>query len=80
VDCLRAFGLTEFDRGIAAAMEYLLARQNADGSWGDLHGTDVQKRYHTTWTAVDALRDYQWAEFAEVPDAIQRLHSLAVVS
>ena len=73
LDCLRAFGLTVADPGIAAGVEYLMAHQNGDGSWGDIHGTDVHKRYHTTWTAIDALRDYQWAEFAEVPDAIQRL-------
>jgi hypothetical protein len=73
LDCLRAFGLTDTDPAIAAGVEYLLAHQNADGSWGDIHGTDVHKRYHTTWTAIDALREYQWAEFAEVPDAIQRL-------
>ncbi|HMC59499.1 MAG TPA: hypothetical protein VKJ01_09935 [Candidatus Solibacter sp.] len=73
LDCLRAFGLTDTDPGMAAGVEYLLAHQNADGSWGDVRGTDVHKRYHTTWTAIDALREYQWAEFAEVPDAIQRL-------
>jgi hypothetical protein len=73
LDCLRSFGLTDADPGVAAGVEYLLAHQNADGSWGDVHGTDVHKRYHTTWTAIDALREYQWAEFAEVPDAIQRL-------
>jgi hypothetical protein len=73
MDCLRAFGLTDSDPGIAAGVEYLLTHQNVDGSWGDIQGTDVHKRYHTTWTAIDALREYQWAEFAEVPDAIQRL-------
>ncbi|HXB67553.1 MAG TPA: hypothetical protein VNY05_04885 [Candidatus Acidoferrales bacterium] len=75
LDCLRAFGLTDTDPGIAAGVEYLLAHQNADGSWGDVHGTDVHKRYHTTWTAIDALREYQWAEFVDVPDAIQRLRT-----
>lgn len=73
LDCLRAFGLTDADPGIAAGVDYLLAHQNPDGSWGDILGTDVHKRYHTTWTAIDALREYQWEEFAEVPAAISRL-------
>jgi hypothetical protein len=73
LDCLRAFGLDDTDSDVAAGMEYLLAHQNGDGSWGDVQETDVHKRYHTTWTAVDALREYQWEEFAEVPETIQRL-------
>jgi hypothetical protein len=70
LDCLRAFGMDDTDPGIAAGTEYLLASQNTDGSWGDVHGTDVHTRYHTTWTAIDALREYQWTEFDEVPEAI----------
>jgi hypothetical protein len=70
VDCLRAFGLPDTDPGIAAGIDYLLRTQNADGSWGDAGYADG---YHTTWTAIDALRDYQWAELAEVPGAVRRM-------
>jgi hypothetical protein len=73
VDCLRAFGLPDADPGVAAGMDYLLGTQNADGSWGNVEDADVHKRYHTTWTAIDALRDYQWAELAEVPGAVRRI-------
>ena len=37
VDCLRAFGLPESDAVVRSGVEYLLASQNADGSWGDVH-------------------------------------------
>jgi len=73
LDCLRAFGLTDSDPSVARGVAYLLKNQNADGSWGEVQQTNVHKRYHTTWTAVDALREYQWAEFDEVPDTIRRL-------
>jgi Prenyltransferase and squalene oxidase repeat len=70
VDCLRAFGLPDTDPDIAAGIDYLLRTQNADGSWGAAGDADS---YHTTWTAIDALRDYQWAELAEVPGAIRSM-------
>ena len=60
LDTLRAFGLTEADPQIRAGVEYLLARQNADGSWSDVQRTDVYYRYHSTWTVVDGLRLYRW--------------------
>jgi hypothetical protein len=41
-------------------VEYLLATQNADGSWGDAEAKDIYRRYHPTWTAIDGLRDYKW--------------------
>jgi len=40
--------------------KFLLANQNADGSWGDLATTDVYQRYHPTWTALDGLREHAW--------------------
>jgi len=59
LDTLRAFGKDERDPSIRAAVEYLLARQNDDGSWGDMKD-DIYDRYHTTWTAVDGLREYAY--------------------
>jgi hypothetical protein len=60
LDTLRAFGMTESDPLIRFGVDYLLANQNADGSWGDLKDTDPYDRYHSTWTAVDGLRLYAW--------------------
>jgi hypothetical protein len=58
VDALRAFGLTENAPLIRTGMEYLLSRQNQDGSWGEADAEDVYGRYHPTWTAIDGLREY----------------------
>jgi hypothetical protein len=60
MDALQSFGLTPRDPLIRAGTRFLLARQNQDGSWGDCSARDAYTRYHPTWTAIDALRDYQW--------------------
>lgn len=60
LDALKSFGLTENHPLIRKGMDYLLATQNPDGSWGDMNAEDVYDRYHPTWTAVDGLRDYAW--------------------
>jgi hypothetical protein len=59
MDTLRAFGMSEKDALIRAGVEYQLAHQNPDGSWGDLKD-DIYSRYHSTWTAVDGLREYRF--------------------
>ncbi|HEY9285936.1 MAG TPA: hypothetical protein VIP46_20975, partial [Pyrinomonadaceae bacterium] len=61
VDSLRAFGLDERDAEIREGVEYLLANQNADGSWGDREAEDVYLRYHPTWGGVAALSRYRFA-------------------
>jgi hypothetical protein len=60
LDSLRAFGLDEADPEIRAGVEYLLAHQNPDGSWGDPAARDIYLRYHPTWNAVAALSQYAW--------------------
>lgn len=62
LDSLKAFGLGNSHPLISGGMEYLLAQQNADGSWGDPEVKDMYLRYHPTWTAIDGLRDYAWRE------------------
>jgi hypothetical protein len=64
VDSLRAFGLDESDAEVRAGVEYLLARQNADGSWGDERESDVYMRYHPTWGAVAALSEFAFHGYA----------------
>jgi hypothetical protein len=71
VDCLRSFGLAECDPGVNSAVDYLIATQNPDGSWGSVDEPDVHVRYHTAWTAVDALRDYAWQERSDWPPGIE---------
>jgi hypothetical protein len=61
IDSLRAFGLDERDEGVRAGVEYLLANQNPDGSWGDPNEQDIYLRYHPTWGGVAALSRYPFA-------------------
>ena len=58
LDTLRDFGMTERDPLIRAGVDYALSKQNPDGSWGDLTDPDIYSRYHSTWTAIDGLREY----------------------
>ena len=60
MDSLRAFGVTEADPDLRAAIDFYLAHQNADGSWGDVHETDIYDRYHPTWNAIAGLSHYRW--------------------
>jgi hypothetical protein len=60
MDTLRAFGRSEADPEFRGAVEYLLSHQNPDGSWGDTQEENIYTRYHSTWTAVDGLREYAY--------------------
>lgn len=60
MDSLRAFGLTTEDPLMRRGMEYLLANQNRDGSWGNPRERDIYLRYHPTWNSVAALSEYSW--------------------
>ncbi|HKS22247.1 MAG TPA: hypothetical protein VJZ76_05585 [Thermoanaerobaculia bacterium] len=60
LDALKSFGLAEDHPLIRKGVDFLLATQNADGSWGDVDAEDIYQRYHPTWTAVDGLREYAW--------------------
>ncbi len=78
VDSLRAFGLTEDDAGVREGVEYLLAHQNADGSWGDAAERDIYLRYHPTWGGVAALSDYRWRGFSPRFARVQNLPGVRV--
>jgi hypothetical protein len=74
LDTLKSFGLTSQDPLIRTGMEFVLSKQNPDGSWGDPAEKDIYNRYHPTWTAVDGLRDYAWqGERVSFPEALRRI-------
>ena len=57
MDSLKSFGVDDSDPLIREGTEFLLAHQNRDGSWGDMHD-EVYDRYHATETAVNGLCEY----------------------
>jgi len=59
IDALKAFGLTG-DSLIAQGEEFVLSRQNPDGSWGEVEVDDIYERYHPTIAAIDGLRSNAW--------------------
>jgi hypothetical protein len=78
LDSLIAFGLKDSHPLIRTGMEFLLASQNPDGSWGDMDAEDVYARYHPTWTAIDGLREYgqreQRLSFPRLLPALQAMN------
>ena len=60
LDALKSFGRAEDHSLIRMGVDYLLATQNQDGSWGDIEVDDIYRRHHPTWTAIDGLREYRW--------------------
>jgi len=72
MDSLRSFGVAESDLALASGVEYLLSSQNPDGSWGDANEPDPYTRYHTAWTAIDALREYHWRERTVWRESVRR--------
>lgn len=60
LDALKSFGQDRDDPLIQKGIDFLLATQNPDGSWGNVDADGIYARYHPTWTAVDGLRDYAW--------------------
>ncbi len=76
MDTLLSFGMTEADPLIRTGVNFLMKTQNADGSWGNPRDRDIYNRYHSTWTAIDGLREYQWhgerLSFPELADALKR--------
>jgi hypothetical protein len=60
MDTLYSLGKCHNDPDIMAGVEFLLSCQNQDGSWGDLEDEDTYTRFHSTWTAVDGLREYRF--------------------
>ena len=73
MDTLKSFGPEGTEDLIRKGEEFLLARQNPDGSWGDPNETDIYIRYHSTWTAIGGLMDFALdKEGVSFPEALSR--------
>jgi hypothetical protein len=76
LDSLRAFGLDNEDAHIAAGVEFLIATQNRNGSWGPQDEGAEYPRFHATWAALDGLRDFAWRgyglSYPRLAPALQR--------
>jgi hypothetical protein len=60
MECLKCFGLSERNPLIRAGTDFLLASQNADGSWGRTDGEDAYRNYHPTLAATGGLMEVRW--------------------
>lgn len=78
LDSLMAFGLDDRDRIIKDGIDYLLACQNPEGSWGDRDTNDLYCKYHPTWSAIDGLREFAWrGERVKFPSVLPMLKQWA---
>lgn len=60
LDSLKSFGMTSRHSLIQKGEEFILSRQNSDGSWGEIEVDDIYERYHPTIAAIDGLRRNAW--------------------
>ncbi len=76
-DSLRLLGYGRSDPDVAAGTELLLELQLPDGSWQPVEPEDEYDRYHATWCAMDALRNYGAAEVEAGPQDDQSIRLLS---
>lgn len=60
LECLKCFGLSTRGPLVRAGTDFLLASQNADGSWGRTDNEEIYLNYHTTLAATGGLMDVRW--------------------
>ena len=76
LECLKCFGLGWRSPSIRSGTDFLLARQNADGSWGETNTGDIYADYHTTLAAAGGLMEVRWRgerlAFPEVGPLLRR--------
>ena len=60
MECLKCFGLSERGPLLRAGTDFLLASQNADGSWGKTDDEDAYRNYHPTLAAAGGLMEVRW--------------------
>jgi hypothetical protein len=78
LDSLMSLGLTDRHPLIRQGIDFLLAKQNSDGSWGDAEPDYLYGRYHPTWTAIDGLREFAWrGEGLKFPEILPLLKQWA---
>ena len=77
LECLKCFGLGAESPSIRAGTDFLLASQNADGSWGETDTDNVYANYHTTLAAAGGLMEVRWRAarlvFPEVAPLLGRM-------
>jgi hypothetical protein len=61
LDTLRAFSIGDDDEQVRRGYDFLLDTQNSDGSWGNWDWQSVYVAFHTTWAAIDGLREFAWS-------------------
>jgi len=60
LECLSCFGVGGRSRLVREGVDFLLACQNADGSWGETGTDDIYANYHTTLAAAGGLTEVGW--------------------
>jgi hypothetical protein len=76
LDSLKSFGMTDADPLIRTGIDFLLSRQNPDGSWGMVDQSGAYTPYHATSTALNALSDFAYQEErVTFPDALRRAYA-----
>ncbi|HEX8283708.1 MAG TPA: hypothetical protein VF588_10160 [Pyrinomonadaceae bacterium] len=60
LECLKCFGLGARSPLVRAGTDFLLASQNADGSWGETDTDNTYDNYHTTLAAAGGLTEVRW--------------------
>lgn len=73
---LKSFGVTDADPLIRTGIDFLLSRQNPNGSWGMGDASGPFTPYHATSTSVGALSDFAYqGERVTSPDALRRAYA-----
>jgi hypothetical protein len=62
LDSLKSFGVTDDDPLIRTGIDFLLSRQNPDGSWGMADQSGVYTPYHATSTACNGLSYFAFTD------------------
>ena len=80
VDTLASFGLSRKGRVLQPGVRFLEQTQNDDGSWGSPTDDD-HTRIHTTWAAIDGIREHCWRGRQVNGSGIaRRIHATSAVS
>ena len=60
LECLKCFGSSGRSPVVRDGTDFLLARQNADGSWGATDTGNAYMNYHPTLAAAGGLMEVRW--------------------